>query len=70
MCPKAPGVLFDNRSTYFNGADDDYQRPTSARLSSGNMSRQLTNLSLNQSVCQLKTHYSIKKFIPFRKYRQ
>lgn len=51
ICPKAPEVLFDGRSTYFQSIDDDDQyRPLSARLSSASMTRQLSNLSLNQSV--------------------
>ncbi len=50
ICPKAPEVLFDSRSTYFNGIDDDQQKPLSARVSSANITRQLSNMSLNQSV--------------------
>jgi len=57
ICLKAPEVLFDDRSTYFNGIDDDQQRPLSARISSANISRQLSNMSLNQSVCEIKIFF-------------
>lgn len=51
ICSKAPEVLFDTRSTYFQGReDDDQQRPLSARTSSVSITRQLSNVSLNQSV--------------------
>jgi hypothetical protein len=52
ICPKAPEVLFDSGSTYFHGIDDDQHRPLSARTSSMSMTRQLSNMSLNQSVRQ------------------
>ncbi|CAF0895791.1 unnamed protein product [Rotaria sordida] len=47
ICPKAPGVLFDSRTTYFNGINDDQDRPLSARVSSASITRQLSNVSLN-----------------------
>lgn len=50
ICPKAPEVLFDTGNSYFHGIDDDnQQRPVSARSSSTNISRQMSNMSLNQS---------------------
>ncbi|CAF1166797.1 unnamed protein product [Adineta steineri] len=51
ICSKAPEDLFDNRSTYFNGIDDDddSQQPVSARVSSATITRQLSSTSLNQS---------------------
>ncbi len=50
ICPKAPEFLFDDRSTYFHGVDDEQQRPLSARVPSAGITRQLSNISLNQSV--------------------
>lgn len=61
ICPKAPEVLFDDRNTYFHGIDDDQQRSISSRLSSATtMTRQLSNLSLNQSVNSIrKSQYDV-----------
>ncbi|CAF3968993.1 unnamed protein product [Rotaria sp. Silwood2] len=49
ICPRAPEVLFDSRTTYFNGINDDQDRPSSARVSSANITRQLSNVTLNDS---------------------
>ncbi|CAF3222431.1 unnamed protein product [Rotaria socialis] len=49
ICLKAPEVLFDNRTTYFHGINDDQDRPLSARVSSANVSRQMSNIFLNDS---------------------
>ncbi|CAF4076247.1 unnamed protein product [Rotaria magnacalcarata] len=49
ICLKAPEVLFDSRTTYFHGINDDQDRPLSARVSSANVSRQMSNITLNDS---------------------
>ena len=67
ICPKAPEVLFDNRSTYFNGVDDDqYQQPVSARVSSASLSRQLSSTSLNQSMNRMSSSENGPLRIRFR----
>ncbi|CAF1633310.1 unnamed protein product [Adineta ricciae] len=67
ICPKAPEVLFDNRSTYFNGVDDDqYQQPVSARVSTGSLSRQLSSTSLNQSMNRMSSSENGPLRIRFR----
>jgi hypothetical protein len=53
MCQKPPELLFDSGSMYFNGIDDDQQQQSiSSRVSSATITRQLSNMSLNQSVCR------------------
>ncbi|CAF3396002.1 unnamed protein product [Rotaria sp. Silwood1] len=49
ICPRAPEVLFESRTTYFNGINDDQDRPLSARVSSASITRQLSNVTLNDS---------------------
>ena len=48
ICPKAPDALFDSRTGFFNGNDDETFRPLSARTTTSTLTRQLSNLSLNQ----------------------